>query len=639
MKFTGDYLDRFYETYRPVKRGGLWIQRIVWALIMLSLFAASGAVIGFATGIKDTMDYTKLKQFEFYGERVQMHDKNDKVVKTFYEQNTTTYKTIDTLDWRNLEMFVYSEDRRFYEHKGIDVRGITRALAVNTKSGSSSQGASTITQQLIRSQVLTTEKTYRRKIDEMLLAKHMEIYTEKDKILEMYMNTVYFGYNNYGVESASQFYWGKSFNDLSLSQLASLIPIVQAPNAFNPINNLERNNEKREIVLRSLKQGDIISEQEYEKALLDESYAALVSSKESYNEQVTQVNSYYLETAYEQVVRDLRDKYQISREDAIAKLQNGGYKIKTYYDQDLDKYLTSLAEERRHALDDKVQTAIVVLDSKGNPKGILGGYNKKEGNLVFNRATQATRSPGSTFKTLASYAPAMMYGDYTANSSVTDAKVTYRTPSGPYTPHNYNNRYIGTTTIKNALAQSINSVAVGLLSEVGIDRAFELVKDLGITTLVENRNGYTDKGLSMALGGLTDGVLPIDMATAYHTVKTGIHTEPLFYKEVVDGNDTVILSGINVRKQVLRSEVSRELTESLKAVVETGTGRRANVPGSGFVGKTGTTSDTKDLWFVGYTPEDTVAVWYGYDTPKPMKSNSNHLLLARDVVTYLERGK
>ena len=586
-----------------------------------------------------TVDYTTLEDFDFYGQRVRVLDEEGNLIKIFYEDKDTVQLSTTDIRPDYLNFIVSIEDKRFYEHNGVDLKGILRALHVNLIDGGSLQGASTITQQLVRSQVLTTEKTIVRKLTEICLALELETRRTKHEILEMYLNTAYFGYGNYGIESASRFYYGTTLNKITLSQLCSLIPIVQSPNNFNPVNNLELNNQKRTTILNSLHTQGIIDDELLNMTLADESYKDVKMSREQYNQNVTEVNSYYIESAYEQVLEDLILYKGLTREDAISYLKDNGCKIYTYYDAEIESILKDLGETRYEAIDDEIQTAITILDNEGRVRGILGGYDKKPVNYSLNRAIQSTRSPGSTFKPIVSYSSAFEKLGLTSTSIVRDVKREYGTLTGIYAPNNYNHKYLGNVPVHKAVALSINSVAVELLHKVGVVDGFAHAKKLGITTLVDNRNGYTDKGLSMALGGLTDGVTVIDMATAYNSLKTGQRMVPKFYHKVVDnkGNNVLISRDLpKYNKQVVLKDTTVAYTlDTLADVVQSGTGRLLKDAKARVLGKTGTTNDEKDLWFVGATPSYTISLWYGYDAPKPIRTSDAHVKLYKELVNRL----
>ena len=624
---------------KTIKHGLLHIFIPLFVLLLLGIPTSAYYVTQFLKDFNNSVDYSVLNDFEFYGQRVKMLDEEGTVIKTYLDQKNNIKLTLQDARADYVDYLITIEDRRFYEHKGVDFKGILRALHVNLTNGESSQGASTLTQQLVRSQVLTTDKTITRKLTEMFLALELERQCSKEEILEMYLNTTYFGYGNYGIESASKFYYGVSFNDLTLSQLCSIIPIAQSPNNFNPVNNIKLNNKKREIVLSTLLEQEKIDQTTYQNALADKSYTDVKMSREEYNENVTSIDSYYVECAYEQVIEDLMLYKELTREESINFLKDNGCLIYTYYDAEIDAMLTQLAETRYSAIDDEIQTAVVILNNSGQVKGILGGYDKKPSNYSLNRATQSTRSPGSTFKPISVYVPAIEELHYTSKTLVNDEQRDYITPYGTYSPKNYNNQYLGYIPLNTAVAKSINSVAVDLLNKLGVETGYAYAEKLGITTLVDNRNGYTDKGLSTALGGLTDGVKVIDMAVAYNTIKTSNYTTPRFYKKVIDKDGNLILFTDELpkyqSKQVIKETTSAFMMDALRNVVTNGTGRVLRNTSATVIGKTGTTNDEKDLWFVGSTPHYTLSLWYGYDTPKTIPTSNKHMYLCKEIFNQL----
>ena len=380
-----------------------------------------------------------------------------------------------------------------------------------------------------------------------------------------------------------------------------------------------------------------ITQTEYDKALQDKSYADTKISKEEYNKKVSEINTYYLDNAYNQVVEDLMKKFKLTRDEAINKIISEGYQIYTYYDPEIDKILQEHMLNREFAIDDKVQTGIVILDNNGVVLGVAGGYGEKTANFVFDRSIHAKRQPGSTFKPLVSYVPAFEYLGLNPDSYVVDEKRTYVDKWGnEYSPNNYNHKYKGQVPLRYGVEWSVNSIAVDLLDRVGIDDGLFVAEQLGISTLVYNRNGLTDRGLATALGGLTDGVTPMDMAVAYNSIKTSNKSKPKFYRKVFDEKGNEVLSTVTDTKYaptpVIETRTSAYMTDCLLDVVQTGTGRGLKIKDLNLAGKTGTTNDSCDLWFVGYTPEITMSLWYGYDKKETLQTSDAHLKLYKSIL-------
>ncbi len=496
---------------------------------------------------------------------------------------------------KNLQnAFVATEDVRFYSHHGIDPQGILRAIWVNIIRQGVSEGGSTITQQLARNAFLSQDRTLKRKVQEALLAIEIERKYTKQEILEMYMNQIYFGQGAYGVQTASQIYFGKDVKDLTLAQASILAGLPQSPNYYSPFNNLKAAKQRQAIVLDQMAKYGYISQATADEAKKEDiGLLSKPNSKHSYSEA-----GYFIDY----IIALVSEKYG---EDAIYK---DGLKIYTTLDQDMQNAAEAAMTELPTYYTDK--------NGIQQPQGALVAINPKNGYIVamvggrgtdsFNRAVMAERQPGSAFKPFV-YLAALEKG-MTPGTIIEDKATTYY----GWTPNNYTRSFSGKVTMRYALQHSLNIPAVQLAYEVGMDKVIEVAKRMGITTLVTSGSG-TDENLAAALGGLTHGVKPIEMASAFGILANGgVRIDPIAITKIIDRNGQVIEEAAVEEKRVVSAKDAYVLTNMMQSVINGGTGGNAYI-GRPAAGKTGTTDDSKDAWFVGFTPDLSAAVWLGDD--------------------------
>ncbi|WP_211747878.1 penicillin-binding protein 1A [Paenibacillus sp. Marseille-Q4541] len=503
------------------------------------------------------------------------------------------------------DAFVATEDRRFYEHKGVDLWSIGRAAVKDIMARSLVEGGSTISQQLAKNVFLTRDKTFFRKATEVSIALAIERNYTKDEILTMYLNRVWFGYQEYGIKAASQWYFGKDdLNDLELWEIATLAAIPKGPSAYNPSGNPNDSKERRGVVL------DLMYDQGYiTKAEMEEAKQVDYAYERPEKEQKYLAYVDYVLKEAERVTGKTTDDLNI-----------GGYKIYTTMNtqaQDAMEQAFKNDDLFEDSPDDqKVQGSMVIMDHEtGSIVALQGGRDyQRQG---FNRATSSYRQPGSAFKPIASYAPALETGKFTKNSSLSNAQQCF----GDYCPRNLHG-YSSTIGMADAITKSENIPAVWLLNEIGVGTGFDFAKKLGITMTDEDRN------LSMALGGLNKGTNTLEMAEAFSAfANRGQYQEGYTIKEIVDSDGKTIYQHKDKKEQVMSEETAYQMTNMMQEVVNSGTGTSAKLSRP-VAGKTGTTqsgiqgnSANRDVWFVGYTPEYTAAVWMGYDNP-----DAQHLL-------------
>ena len=522
------------------------------------------------------------------------------------------------------------EDKRFYDHHGVDwIR--TAGAFVNMFTGSrSSFGGSTITQQLIKNVTHQDDITVQRKLLEIFQALEFEKEYDKEDILEWYLNVVYFGQGCYGVQTAAQTYFGKDVSELSLAESAAIVGITNLPTKYDPFQNPEYNKERQEDILQQMYLQGYISKKEYKEAVAEE--LDFVHSASGESESSDNVYSYYVETVVNDVVKDLAEEKGVSEKIAKTLIYNGGYHIYCCIDVDIQSKVDSIYTDMTKlpqptvATDSQLQSAIVIIDQyTGNIVALSGGTGEKDINFGFNRATDALRPPGSSIKPLAVYGPAVEYGLITPSTWVLDAdetKVTLaKAPEGWY-PKNSPNQYDGVITIATALQKSKNTVSAQIMDKLTPAASLDFLRNrLNFTSLIDADADYA----AMALGQPHHGVTVREMAQAYSALANdGVMYESRTYLKVTNADGTeVILDNEPEVQTAFSSNTARVMTYMLNNAATNGTGSSSRLSNMPVAGKTGTTSANKDRWFCGYTPYYTCAVWTGYDTPETMHFYGN----------------
>lgn len=618
--------------------------------------------------------------------------------------------TIDMVPEDLQNAFVAIEDSRFYDHNGIDIKGIIRAGVVGIQNGGHfSEGASTITQQLLKNNVFTdwtSEDSFadrvKRKIQEQYLALELEKIMDKDTILINYMNTINLGQNTLGVQAASLRYFNKSVSDLTLSECAVIAGITKNPSRYNPITHPDKNAERREKVLRDMKDQGYITQEEYDEAMADDVYSR-IQIADSENED-SSVNTYFVDALTDDVLEDLIAA-GYNETQAYTLLYSGGLKIYSTQDPKIQKicdeafadesnfpantkwYLTyeltieksngdhenystemfrSYWRENRSnnfnliyssqeeayqdieaykeaimssgdevygetiSLTPQPQVSLVVEDQKtGYIVAMEGGRGAKSGSRTLNRATDTTRQPGSTFKIVSTYAPALDSAGLTLATVMNDAPFNYA--GGRPVANWYGEQYRGLSSLRDGIRDSMNIVAVKTLTQITPQLGFDYLVNFGFTTLEERKeiNGqvFSDIQQSLALGGITNGVTNEELNAAYACIANhGTYIKPKLYTKVVDHDGNIILDNTTPQsKQVIKETTAFLLTDAMVDVVTSGTGGSVNFGGMAIAGKTGTTSDYNDVWFAGYTPYYTATTWAGYDNNVKLSGDEKNL--------------
>lgn len=632
--------------------------------------------------------------------------KGNESAKLVAANSNRSYEDMTKIPQYLADAFVAIEDERFYEHNGIDLKGILRAGVefIRTK-GESAQGASTITQQLIKNNVFdnwTNESTIqkiRRKIQEQYLAIELEKEMTKEKILEIYMNTINLGQNTLGVKSAAARYFNKQPYQLTLSECTVIAAITQNPSKYNPITHPEENVKRRQSVLDKMKKQGYITQAEYDEAVADNVYDRIAAVNEETD--ANSVYTYFVDEVTEQVLTDLMEIKGFNETQAYKLLYSGGLSIYTTQDPDIQaicdevyrneenypantkwylnyvltiekangekenhstemfkayykqfnssfNLLYNSTEEAYEAIEsykaammsegDKVdgervtltpqpQVSITVEDqSTGYVVAMVGGRGTKEASRTLNRASNTTRQPGSTFKVVSTYAPALDSAGLTLADVQNDAAYNYA--NGRPVKNWWGSSYRGLLSLRYGIVQSANIVAVKTLTQISPQLGFDYLQNFGFSTLVDKRvekDGtiVSDIGQPLALGGITDGVTNMELNAAYAAIANhGTYIKPKLYTKIVDHDGNVLIDNTTPEEtQVIKESTAWLLTNAMVDVVTSGTGGSVNFGNMAIAGKTGTTSDYKDVWFSGFTPYYTATTWTGYDNNVSMTSS------------------
>ena len=636
--------------------------------------------------------------------------------------------TLDQIPVDLQHAVVAIEDERFYEHNGIDVKGILRAGMKALTTGDFSEGASTITQQLLKNNVFTnwtSESTqlerFTRKIQEQYLAVQVEKKTDKDTILENYLNTINLGAGSYGVQAAARQYFDKDVWDLNLSECATLAGITQNPTKFNPIINPDSNRKRRKEVLQHMLDQNYITQDQYDEALADDVYSSIQAAQEKNSSTENTVYTYFEDELTDQIINDLMNIKGYTKKQATNLLYSGGLKVYTTQDSKIqnildeeyadpsnypdtvqyeldyaltvtdpdgnqvnyskemlqlyfqnedpdfdllfdspedgqtyvDKYKASILANGSKVLAERVnfapqpQSSMSVIDQHtGYVKALIGGRGEKTASLTLNRATDTTRQPGSTFKIVSTYAPALNEKGMTLATTFEDEPYEY--PDGSPV-NNATRSYNGTTTIRTAIQNSINVVAVKCLEKVTPELGLKYLDNFGFTTLAHgteadkdaNGNVWSDANLATALGGITRGVTNVELCASYAAIANGgNYIKPIYYTKILDHSGNVLIENTAAERSVIKESTAFLLTSAMEDVVKQGTGTACQLDNMPVAGKTGTTEAYNDLWFVGYTPYYTCAVWSGYDNNEklPDYARNFHKALWKKVMTRIHEG-
>ena len=643
--FSSSAVDNARQKQAKKKNGWQVFLKVVLTMCLVGLISVlivGGAGLAWAYSIDASIDYdlndlelnftttvyVQDKETNGFVEYQRLHGEFNRIWIPYHaneakDKENTEY---DGIPQQLVDAFVAIEDKRFYTHYGVDwKRTIGAVVNEFVPIYSSRQGGSTITQQLVKNLTDDRDQSAMRKVREIMRARYLEKNYAKDTIIECYLNTIPLGHGLYGVEVAANYYFGKSANELTLLECASLASITKGPSIYAPDDNPENNKTRREIVLKFMLDQGLITQEQYDAALSEE--LSLVASREELNE--VSVNNYFIDALIVQVTNDLADKYGWDDAHAAENFYSGGYKIYSTLDPNIQSTIDEVfSNSELYGLKGKdgqqLQGAFTIMDYNGRVRGMAGGIGEKTANLGlsgFNRATDAVRQPGSTMKPIAAYAPAVENGIIHYSSILNDTATNYN----GWTPKNWYNSYWGGVTTHYALERSINTIPVYLVNKLGTQNCYDfLTQKLGITTLNSN-----DIDLSpLGMGGTNGGITTKESAAAYAIFGNGgKYYEPTLYYAVYDQHNDIVLSHTEVKPTTAISEdTATVMNKMLQTVVYgsngTGKGAAEYVKNMKIYAKTGTSNNSNDLWFVGGTPYYVASCWCGYDSQQTISDSA-----------------
>lgn len=586
-------LSPLWETFKR-----FWKRMHLTQMILLAVLVLFLVTILYFSWLASRINVASLK--EGLSQPTVIYDKNGDVATTV-TTNRLIGVSINKMPKYVPNAVVAIEDQRFYQHGGFDIKGMIRAFFTNLMAGRITAGGSTIAQQLAKNALLSPERTYQRKAEELFLAVKLEKVYTKDEILQMYLNQVYFGEGAWGIANAAKKYFNKNIQDVTISEAAMLAGMLHAPSALDPYQHYDLAIKRRNVVLEKMKQLGMITAAQYKTALNEK-----IQLHDGGGSYVKRKYPYYVDAVLDEAI----EKYGLTQEDILTR----GYRIYTEMDQNIQSGLEKVYSENdrfpKGRGGELVQSGAVLMDpATGGVLALVGG----RGEQVFrgyDRATQLQRQPGSTIKPLVVYTPALENG-YTYSSELDDQPISF----GNYKPENYDHTYQGQVPMYKAVEESMNIPAVWLLDQVGLDKGMAALKQFGIPTT------SADNNLSIALGGMSKGVSPLEMADAFSAFPNGgVREDAHLITKIVGPTGNIIAKRNASPTKVTSKSVCEQMTSMLLNVVESGTGKGAYMNGVQMAAKTGSTqlpfsdlNGTKDQWMVGYTPDLVGAVWLGYD--------------------------
>ncbi len=699
--------------------------KVVLLIFLIILVTGLGLSFGFIKGLVDSApDVSSINVAPSKFATVVYDTNGSEITRLVQTGSNRDYVTIDHIPDNVQKAFIAIEDERFYSHNGVDIQGIIRAFIVGISRLNFNEGASTITQQLIKNNVLTdwtSESTFldklKRKIQEQYLAIQIEKKLSKETILEYYLNSINLGQNCLGVQTAAKRYFDKDVSELTISEAAVIAAITQNPTGNNPITNAENNNQRRTKVLNNMYKHEYISQAQLNEALADDVYSRVLATNPVGTSLST--TSYFTDELIEQVAKALKEEKGYSDTQAYNAIYSGGLQIYStqdmniqkicdeeanndknyparidydlsyrltikkgdgntvsYSENDLVKFFkeskpgyTTIYNDKDQAEADitqfkksvigegdtipaggevkyyipQPQTSVTVMDqSTGEVRAIVGGRGEKVGNMTLNRATQTTKQPGSCFKVLAAFAPAIDTAGVTLATAIQDAPFAYS--NGRPVRNWWGDSYRGFVTVREAITQSMNIIAVKTISEITPQLGFDYLLKFGFTTLIDHKtledgSVISDIGQPTALGGISMGVKNIEITAAYASIANqGTYIEPVLFTKILDSQGNVLIEKKPSSRRVLKETTAYLLTSAMQDVMTKGTGASAGLANMPCAGKTGTTTDNYDIWLCAYTPYYTCSVWGGYDVNTTLTNTGFHLGLWRSIMTRIHQG-
>ena len=619
---------------------------IAFALIIV-LFVKSDYAGGIFQLRKDAVETVRNSTLaDIQGQRVGIiYDLEGAVIAELKNERNIRYLTFEEIPQTVKDAFLSIEDKRFYQHNGVDFLALTRAVTKLIKKDEITQGGSTITQQLARNVFLTHEKSWQRKVKEMFIAWELEDIYSKDEILEFYVNNIFYANNCYGIEAASRKYFGKTVSECSISETAFLCAIPNSPSRYDPLDNKENTLQRRDVILEAMYENDKISKEEYETALAEEitvdshSITYEQSWAKAYAihcvvEEMMAADGFVFEYDFELVTdkEDYEERYDAAFAEQREKLYLSGYQIYTSINPQHQSALQEAIDTKLEEYNTKntngsyaLQCAATCIDNEtGLVTAIIGGRSQEDVSYDYNRAYLSSRPPGSAIKPLVVYTPLLERG-YTADSMVSDKK----SEDGP---KNSNGQYAGSISLRKAVEVSKNTVAWDKFNELGAETAMQYLLEMEFTDIMPQ--DYTG---SSALGGFTKGASTLEMSGAYTALANdGVYRKPTCIVRVEDSYGNVVYEPKAEEKQVYEASAAKAMTDILEGVMTRGTASGLGVSGMPSAGKTGTTNENKDGWFAGYTPYYTTSIWVGYDSPRWLRGLTGSAYPAEIWNTYME---
>ncbi len=557
-------------------------------------------------------------------ETSEVYDANGNTISILKGEKDVYYITYDQIPQNAIKALVSIEDKKFFEHSGVDYKAIARAAYAMIKNGEVTQGGSTITQQLSRNIFLSSEKTWQRKVEEIYIASELEKKYSKEQILEFYLNNVYFANGYYGLQAAAKGYFSKDISELTLSQVCFLLAIPNSPTFYDPMVNPENTMQRRNLILQAMVDDGKLTKENAEKAKAEQMVLTRPKAvKNNYVETyvyycatraLMAADGFEFQTEFKNDAKEkeYERKYEEAYNECNRSLFTAGYRIYTSIDLNTQNLLQSSIDEKLAEFTDvsdegiyALQSAGVCIDNEtGMTKAIVGGRSQEVTGYTLNRAFQSFRQPGSSIKPLIVYLPALKMG-YTPDSVVIDEKAE----DGP---ENASGNYNGEITLRQAVAASKNTIAWQLYTEITPQVGIDYLKQLGFSHITKD-----DYGMAACLGGLTVGVSPLEMAKAYGTIENdGKMRDPSCIVKIEDTQGNIIYEASAEETEVYEENNARTMTDMLQSVLTDGTARDNDLGEMPAAGKTGTTNSNRDGWFVGYTKYYTTSIWVGYDIPK-----------------------
>ncbi len=626
MPNTSEYSNFKRHNKKSKKKNKKTSHKILKAFLitfLIMILIGIGLAVGFVMSVLNGAGGLSKSDFEISSLTTVVYDKDGKEYASLYSSENRMYSSLSEMSPYLPKAVIAIEDQRFETHMGIDVKRTGAAVVNWLLKGNSDFGGSTITQQLIKKVTKDDDRSWQRKAREIVRAVQLEQWLSKNQIIELYLNLIYFGEGAYGVETAAYTYFDKSAKDLSIAECALIAGLIQSPEGRNPYKKPEAAKARQETVLAKMYELGSISKEQYEEAKAQE----LVYKKGVLDQGLS--NSYFVDAIVDDLINELQKQKGVTKIMAQKMIYSNGLKIYSTIDPKIQEAMETVYKDENYfklsngKYDPDLQSAMVIIDYRtGNVVGLVGGAGEKTTQRGLNRATMAKRAPGSTIKPLAVYAPGIDSGIFTAATTFDDIPTTFKVGTTVWKPSNSYKGYRGLTSVRKGIEISSNIIAAKAFMEVGATTSMTYLKKFGISTLT---NADAVPG-ALALGGLTQGIYPIEHAAAYGTLaNSGIYLSPKLYTKVLDKYDEVLIEKTSELREVVSPQTAYIVTSMLKDVITgiSATGSAAALPNMNVAGKTGTTNSSKDRWFAGYTPYYVGSVWVGYDQQKVISVSGN----------------